>query len=256
VIALLGGLWRRNLIELRRYWFDTFFQFAGVFLLFTLIFWGAEGIGGADVRNGDTLPAIVAGFVVLWLVLGAYFTMSQWMTQEATLGTLEQLALSPFGLLSVLIAEFVASLGYQMLIVTVMLFASEAVTGQSLHLDLITLVPLVALLLVQILGLSLMIGGAAIVFKRVASMANLVQFIFLAAIALPLEGNPWLRVMPASLANHLIRESTVDGRTLTNLGRGDLAGLVVVAAAYLAIGCVVFLRLERVARDRGLIGAH
>ena len=53
--ALLAGLWRRNMIELRRYWFDTFFQFAGVFLLFTLIFWGAKGIGGADIRKGSGL---------------------------------------------------------------------------------------------------------------------------------------------------------------------------------------------------------
>lgn len=256
MIALLGGLWRRNLVELRRYWFDTFFQLAGVFLLFTLIFWGAKGIGGADIRDGDTLPAIVAGFVVLWLVLGAYFTMSQWMTQEATLGTLEQLALSPFGLLNVLIAEFVASLGYQMLLVVVTLFAAQAVTGEWLHLDVVTLLPIVALLLVQILGLGLMVGGAAVVFKRVAAMANLLQFVFLATVSLPIEDNPWLRAMPVSLANHLIRQTTVEGLALAELERGDLLQLVVVAGGYLALGCAVFLRFERAARDRGLIGAH
>lgn len=256
MIALLAGLTRRNLIELRRYWFDTFFQLAGVFLLFTLIFWGAKGIGGADIRNGETLPAIVAGFVVLWLVLAAYFTMSTWMTQEATLGTLEQLALSPFGLLNVLLVEFVATLGYQLFTVVATLLASEAVTGQWLHIDVVTLVPIVLLLLVQIVGLSLVIGGAAIVFKRVASLANLIQFVFLATIALPIEDNPWLRVAPVSLANYLIRQSTVEGRTLTQLDRGDLLQLVAVAAGYLVIGCVVFLRMERIARDQGLIGVH
>ena len=254
--ALLLGLWRRNLIELRRYWFDTFFQLAGIFLLFTLLFWGARGIGGADIRDGDTLPAIVAGFVVLWLVLGAYFTMSQWMTQEATLGTLEQLALSPFGLLNVLLAEFVASLGYQMLMVVVTLFAAQAVTGEWLHLDVVTLLPLVVLLLVQILGLSLMVGGAAIVFKRVASMANLLQFVFLATVSLPIEDNPWLRAMPIALANHLIRQSTVNRRSLSELDGGDLIQLVAVAVLYLVVGSLVFLRLERIARDRGVIGAH
>jgi len=256
VTALLAGLWRRNMIELRRYWFDTFFQLAGVFLLFTLIFWGAKGIGGADIREGETLPSIVAGFVVLWLVLGAYFMMSQWMTQEATLGTLEQIALSPFGLLNVLIAEFVASLGYQMLIVVITLFASETVTGEWLHIDVLTLIPLIALLLVQILGLSLMIGGAAVVFKRVAAMANLVQFMFLANVSLPIATRPWLRVMPVSLASDLIRRSTVEGQGLADLDRGDLLQLVLVAGAYFAVGCVVFVRLERIARDRGLIGVH
>jgi ABC-2 type transport system permease protein len=256
VIALLGGLTRRNLIELRRYGFDTFFQLAGVFMLFTLIFWGAKGIGGADIREGDTLPAIVAGYVVLWLVLGAYFTMSQWMTQEATLGTLEQLALSPFGLLNVLLAEFVASLGYQLLMLVVVLFASEAVTGQWLHIDVLTLLPLVLLLLVQTAGLSLVIGGAAVVFKRVASLANLLQFVFLAMVALPIDEDPWLRVMPIALGSHLVRQSTVEGRSLLDLDRGDLLEFVVVAGAYLAIGCTVFLRMERIARDRGVLGVH
>ena len=256
MIALLTGLSRRNLIELRRYWFDTFFQFAGIFLLFTLIFWGAQGIGGSDIREGDTLPAIVVGFVVLTLVLGAYFTMSQWMTQEATLGTLEQLALSPFGLLTVLLTEYVASLWFQVFIVGVMLLASEIVTGQWLHIDVVTLTPLVALLLVQVLGLSLVVGGAAIVFKKVAAMANLLQFVFLATISLPIEENSWLRFMPVSLANHLIRQSTVRGASLADLDRGDLVQLVLVAGAYLGAGSVVFLRLERIARDRGLIGVH
>jgi ABC-2 type transport system permease protein len=256
MIALLVGLARRNIIELRRYGFDTFFQLAGVFLLFTLIFWGAKGIGGADIREGDTLPAIVSGYVVLWLALGAYFTMSSWTTQEATLGTLEQLALSPFGLLNVLLTEFVASLGYQLLIVAAMLVASEVVTGEWLRIDVVTLVPLMLLLLVQVLGISLVIGGAAVVFKRVVSLVNLAQFVFLATIALPIDENPWLRVMPLALGNSLIRQSTVDGRGLTDLDVGDLVQLVVIALVYFAVGCAVFLRMERMARDRGVIGVH
>ena len=256
MIALLAGLTRRNVIELRRYGFDTFFQLAGIFLLFTLIFWGAKGIGGADIREGDTLPAIVSGYVVLWLVLGAYFTMSQWMTQEAMLGTLEQLALSPFGLLNVLLAEFVASLGYQLFTLVVVLFASEAVTGQWLHIDVLTLLPLILLLLVQIAGLSLMIGGAAVVFKRVASLANLLQFVFLATVSLPIEDNPWLRVMPVALGNFLVRQSTVQERSLSQLHGGDLLQLVAVSVGYLVAGCLMFLRMERVARERGVLGAH
>lgn len=256
MIALLAGLSRRNLIELRRYAFDTTFQFAGIFLLFTLLFWGAREVGGANIREGDTLPSLVVGFAVLTLVLSAYYSMSAWMTQEATLGTLEQIAMSPFGLLNVLLAEFAASSWFQLLIVTVMLVASEVMTGVWLQLDLLTLAPLIALLMVQMLGLSLALGGMAIVFKRVASMLNLVQFVFLAMVSLPIDENPWVRYMPIGLANHLIRKSTVHGVRLADLGGGDLGQLVIVAIAYLAGGVAVFLRMERVARDRGLIGVH
>ncbi|MEY2426125.1 MAG: type transport system permease protein [Actinomycetota bacterium] len=256
MIALLVGLSRRNLIELRRYGFDTFFQFAGIFMLFTLIFWGAKGVGGADIREGDTLPAIVVGFVVLSIVLGSFFTTSQWLTQEATLGTLEQIAISPFGLLRVLIAESVASLWFLALMTGAMLIGAEAVSGQWLHLDIVTLTPLIGLLLVQMVGLSLVVGGASVVFKRVASLANLMQFVFLALVSLPIEDYPAVRYMPIGLANQLIRESTVHNVGLFDFNRRDLLQLVLLASAYFAVGVVVFLRCERVARERGLIGVH
>jgi ABC-2 type transport system permease protein len=256
MIALLIGMARRDLKELRRYGFDTFFQFAGIFMLFTLLFWGAQGVGGADIREGDTLPAIVVGFVVLSIVLGSFFTTSQWLTQEATLGTLEQLAMSPFGLLTVLLVEAVASLWVLALITGVLLVGAQAVSGQWLHIDVVTLAPLVGLLLVQMVGLSLMVGGAAVVFKRVASLANLMQFVFLALVSLPIADYPALRYMPIGLANQLIRESTVREVGLLDMNGGDLLQLVVLAAAYFAVGVAVFLKCERVARERGLIGVH
>jgi ABC-2 type transport system permease protein len=256
VIALLVGLSRRNLIELRRYGFDTLFQFAGIFLLFTLLFWGAKGIGGTDIREGDTLPAMVVGFVVLTIVLGSFFTLSSWLTQEATLGTLEQIAMSPFGLLAVLLAEAVASIWFLAATSGVMLVAAQAVTGEWLHIDVLTLLPLVTLLVVQIVGLSLVVGGASVVFKRVASLANLLQFVFLALVSLPIPEYPAVRYLPIGLANHLIRESTVRGAGLLDLDRGDLLQLVLITGAYFATGATVFLRCERVARARGLIGAH
>ncbi len=256
MIALLIGVSRRNLIELRRYGFDTLFQFAGIFILFTLLFWGAKGIGGADIREGDTLPAIVVGFVVLSLVLGSFFATSQWLTQEATLGTLEQIAMSPFGLLNVLLAEAVASLWFLALVTGVMLIGAEAMSGQWLHIDVLTLAPLIGLLLLQMVGLSLVVGGAAVVFKRVASLANLLQFAFLALVSLPIQDYPAVKFMPIALANDLIRESTVHKVGLLDMNGGDVLALVLLAGGYFALGVVVFLRCERAARDRGLIGAH
>jgi ABC-2 type transport system permease protein len=224
--------------------------------LFSLLFWGAKGVGGADIRQGDTLPAIVVGFFVLSIVLGSFYSTSSWLTQEATLGTLEQIAMSPFGLLTVLLAEALASLWFLALVTGVMLFGAQVVSGQWLNLDVVTLTPLIALLLVQMIGLSLAVGGAAVVFKRVASLANLMQFLFLALVSLPIQDYPAVRYLPIGLANQLIRDSTVRNDTLSDMAGGDLVQLVVIAVAYFAGGVGVFLWCERVARERGLIGVH
>jgi ABC-2 type transport system permease protein len=256
MIALLIGTLKRSLIELRRYAFDTVFQVGSLYILFVLVFFGARSIGGPTVREGETLPSIVVGFVVFFLVIFGYGTLSGWMTTESTLGTLEQIAMSPLGILSVLFAEYVSMIVVQVVLVGSLLLAAEATSGQWLHLDVVTLVPLVVLLLLQVLGISLALAGAALVFKRIASFANIIQFGFLALIATPVSVYPFLRYLPLSLGNELIRQTTVRGTSIAQLPRGDLMLVAMLAVISTLIGVVIFRRAEAVARDRGVIGVY
>ena len=256
MIALFAGMFRRNIIELRRYAFDTFFQIAGIYVLFMLLFYGAENLGGHSVRSGETLSSIVVGFGVFSLVLISYSTISNWMTMEATLGTLEQIAMCPFGMLTVLFAEFVAAIVYEVAIVGALMLAAEGTTGRWLHVDVLALTPVIFFLLVQLLGIGLLLGGTAMVFKRVTSLTNLVQFGLLALIAAPVSRHHWMRLLPVSLAEDLIRKTTVAKVSLSHFGAGNLAILAVTSCVYLAGGVAAFKALERRARARGVIGVH
>ena len=254
--ALFAGLWRRNVIEMRRYSFDTFFQFGGLFLLFSLIFYGARSLGGPAISDGDALPSIVIGFVVLMLVVLSYISLANWVTMQATQGVLEQLAISRFGLLNVLLAEYITSMGVNLLMMSVVLVAAEAISGQWLHIDLLTLAPLAILLTLQVLGVGLALAGAALVFKRILSLTNLIQFAFIALLAAPVARVAWTKLLPVSLPYDLIRRSTVDGASLTDFSLSDLGLAVVTAAFYVIVGVVVFRRSDRAARRRGLIGVY
>ena len=254
--ALLAGVLRRNAIELRRYAFDTFFSLFGIFMLFLLLFAGVKAIGGHDVRTGGTLPAIVVGFFVFSLVLGNYGSIAQWMTNQATQGTLEQLAMSPFGLLRVMAAEYVSGTVFTTGIAIVLLFVAEGLTGEWVKLPLLTVVPLILILLVQVAGVGFALAGTALRHKRVASLANLIQFAFLALVGIQVRDAPWTRLLPVALVNDLIRKATVDGRSLGDLPRGDLAMTVAVAVGWLVAGIAVFMAMERSARERGVIGTY
>lgn len=256
VVALAAGLFRRHLAELRRYAFNTIMEMVGLSMLFLFLFFGAKAVGGAAVRDGDTLPAIVAGYVVFGLVITAYSTLAAWVTQEALLGALERLAMSPLGLLTVLIVEFFAGLAVQLAIITTLLFVVMALSGEWLNLDLITLVPLITFMVLGVLGIGLAMSGLALVFKRVAALANLMQFVFLGLVAAPLGQLPWLKLLPIALPNVLIRRSTVEGVSITAMPAGDLVLVVVTSIAYLFVGMVVFLRTEAVARERGVLGVY
>ena len=93
--AMFIGMLRRNIIELRRYGFDTVMQMLGLALLFVLVFYGAKGLGGRSLQHATTLTALVAGYFVFSLVIVAYSSLSSWVTNESLLGTLEQIG--PFG---------------------------------------------------------------------------------------------------------------------------------------------------------------
>jgi len=254
--ALFAGAARRNLIELRRYAFDTVFSLGGVLLLFLLLFYGARGLGGPNLSNGQTLTSLVAGFITFGVVIQSYSAIAGWMTQEATLGTLEQLAMSPYGLLRVLLAEFVASFGYQLIVVLAMSTVVQAATGRWLHLDLVAIAPVLVVLLLQVLGCGLLLGGLALVFKRVTALVNLMQFGFVALIAAPVHTYAWMKWMPVALASDVLRQITVSRAQLADISAGTWLLLLAVTSICLAAGVVVFRQMEDLARDRGLIGVH
>jgi ABC-2 type transport system permease protein len=256
MLVLLAGLTRRNLTELRRYGFDTATQLISLTLLFTLLFYGVKGIAGPGAGRGHTQSAIVAGYGVFALTIVAYSSLASWVTNEATLGTLEQVAMSPFGLLRVLLLEFVAGLAYQLALLTGMVTLAMALTRRWLHFDAATLVPLLALHLLGVLGIGLALAGAALVFKRVASLMNLMQFVLLALIAAPLDEAPALRFLPITMSSRLLSMSTVDHVRLWHMGAERLAIAVLTSTAMAAIGLAVFRAADRAARARGVLGVH
>ena len=256
VAALAAGLLRRHLAELRRYAFDTVMQVVGLSLLFLFLFYGARALGGQRVEDGDALPALVAGYIVFGLVISAYSSLAAWVSQEALLGALERLAMSPLGLLAVMVTEYIAGFVVQLGVIAVLLFAVMALSGQWLHLDLLTLTPLVAFLVLGVLGIGLAMSGLALVFKRVAAFANLLQFVFLSLIAAPIDQLPWLKFVPIALPNALIRQSTVGGTALTEMAPRDLLIMIVASMVHLTMGALVFVRAEGVARDRGVLGVY
>lgn len=255
-MTLVIGTARRNIIELRRYAFNTFFEIVGIYALFLLLFYGVRGFGGAQVREGDVLPSLVIGYLVFGLVFMSYASLATWVTQEATLGTVEQLAMSPYGLPAVLVAEYATSVIRQAVVVTCIAIAAQATTGQWLHLRPLTIAPLVFLLLLQQLGVALGLAGLALIFKRMVAVTGLVQFAFVALIGAPLSRYEWLRFFPVSLANDLIRQAAVADTPISALPTGSILLLVVLAVTYATIGLLIFARAESIARARGVLGVH
>ncbi len=245
----------RFFIELKRYPFNTLSGLATLYLIFLLLFAGARYAQGLGVNLfGESLEGLVVGFLVWTFAIAAYSDLSWELMREAQQGTLEQLYMCPLGFRFVNLSWIAGSFLTSLLMVGALLGLMMVTTGHFLRLPLGTLLPLLFLTLAPVYGIGFLMAGLALVYKRIQAFFQVLQFVFVALVALPADA-AWGKALPLSLGTRLLGRAMVDGETLFTLPLGDLLALIGTAAFYLLLGIGVFRLFEGIAKDRGLL-AH
>ncbi|MGB4290809.1 MAG: ABC transporter permease [Dethiobacteria bacterium] len=250
------SIFTKTIIEMKRYIFDTISRLITLYIVFALLFFWARAIGWVAFQAGETLEGLVVGYMVWMLAMLAYQDMAWNISMEAKIGTLEQLFLSPAGFtwvnISFLLSRFLLNLAFTGVMLLLMMLTS----GYWLHIDLVSLIPLIVLTISASYGFGFIMGGLALVFKRIQSSFQILQFIFIAFIAAPLSRFPWVKYLPLAMGNHLLRQVMVHGIRLWQLPPADLLTAAIVGAGYFLLGLAVFTRCTGVARNRGLLGQY
>jgi ABC-2 type transport system permease protein len=254
-LTLLATVARRRVIERMRYPVELIMQVAVFYVLFLFLFQGARTFGGAAVSSGDTLSAIVVGYIVFMFTSQSFNTLAGQVQQESTTGTLEQLALSRYGLLRVLVLDFAVQAVLDLALVAIVLLPIMATTGRWLHFELGSVSVVLVLLVTGMLGLGIVLGGLALVLKRMGALQGFAFFLILGLIAAPIDRYPLLKAFPVGHGNFLLRQALVKNVSAFSQP-GELLVLLVVSAAYFVIGILVFRVMEGIAKDRALLGQY
>jgi ABC-2 type transport system permease protein len=255
-LVLYEGWMRRAVIEFRRYLFDSLSGIVMLYGIFVMLFLGAKVFGGGRPGFGDTLEAVIVSFAVWTLTLMALGMLTQELTQEAQLGTLEQLGMSPFGLVNALLARCLTMLTISFGEMVFLLVLMMATTGRWLNLEPLSTLPILAFTTLGVIGLGFVLGGVAIVFKRTQQAMQVTQIAVLGFIAAPVSRVPFMKYLPLTWGSTLLRRVMVDGESIASMPLGDTLFLIGNSVFYLALGIYVFRRFERVARQRGLLGHY
>ena len=253
-LIMMRAFAKQIAIEMSRYAFDTVASLVAMYLLFLVVFFGIRGVGG--LTEGQTLSSIILGFNVWVLLMFAYSSVAAGLVGDAQTGTLEQLAMSPQGLLSTVLVRFWVSFVFIFAQIAILFTLAMVTTGRWLHLDMLSVIPLLLLTGTAILGIGLMMGGLALVFKRVQSVSSLLQFALIALVVAPVDRLPILKIVPVSLGYQLLNGVMVDDVSITAIPAGDLGLLLAGTCIFLFIGIAVFKMMESTARDRGLLGQY
>lgn len=245
---------RKTFILLVRYPVNTISQFGTIVIFFLLLFYGGRAVAPATLA--DSLSGLIVGYLLWTLALTAYSGLSWSITREAQWGTLEQLFMSPLGFGRVMAIKTVVNLLESALWGVATLAIMLLVTGRTLALDPLTVVPVTALAVAPAVGIGFVFGGLAIRFKRIENVFQLLQFVFIGLIAAPVGQYPVLKWLPLAEGSHLLRRAMADGVSITAMDPSDLGVLLVTAVGYLLVGYVVLQYCQRWARREGVMGHY
>ncbi|MFC6836184.1 ABC transporter permease [Halomarina ordinaria] len=245
---------RKSLVLRRRYAFNTVTNLLTVYVFFALVVFGGRTLAPGAVE--DSLSGIVVGFFLLLMASVAYADLSWELIREAQWGTLEQLYMSPLGFGRVVAVKTAVNLLVSFAYGVVLLAAMLVTTDARVTVAPIAVLVLGALTLCSAVGVGFALGGLALVFKRIESVFQLVQFGFVALIALPVESVPLAKLLPLAVGSHLLRQTMSEGTALWALPAVDLALLGLTAVGYAGAGYYVFRLGARRARRSGRLGQY
>jgi len=257
-LAISNETYKRLLI-IWDYRFNVLMQL----VVISLIFVGACFFIGGGQLNPEAIAPLLLGFIVWFYARIVVVAIGADLLGEAQAGTLEQMYMSPIPAELLLLGRMCAIL----LTSTIMVFLTTGMLALVLHIQLSLHwegIPVLFLTLIGLSGFTLILAGAALVFKQVDALADLIQnaMLFLTGALLPIDHFPsWLatiaHTLPITQGIIVLRNVELNNQSLMAAWmNGSIPWLALHSAVYLSIGWLVFKWCERIAKRRGTLGQY
>ena len=241
---------KRQIIEMKRYWFQTLLSMLFLNALFLAMFFGFKSF--SKTTEAESLVSMIVGYALWILISTAYSTIARDIATEDDTGTIEQVYISSPNFTNLLLIR--VCVGSMIGIFTTMLTIlwTMAVTGIWFTVPVIIL-PILVITLPSAIGIGFIIGGFGLYFKRIMPLTAAVNFSLIGAISLPAE-TIFSTLAPISRGATLVFD-LVHGRIANPLWMEILA-ICTNSGIYFLLGLAVFKGFENLAVKHGLLGQH
>lgn len=258
LLAIFNETYKRILIM-----WDYKFNVLTQLITIGLIFIGATYFIGGGQFNPQQVTSIFLGYIVWFYARIVIMNTSADLIGEAEAGTLEQMYMTPARTELLVLGRMLATLISTTIMVLLTALALILILGirfpvrwEGMFVLLLTLVGL--------LGFTLILGGAALVFKQVDALADLMQnaLLFLTGSLLPVSHFPnWLafiaKTLPITQGIIVLRNVELNGQSLSSTwANGSLIWLIVHSSLYLIAGWIIFKWCERIAKKQGSLSQY
>ena len=262
----------RSFIITRRYWFRTMTGLViGYGMLMVLIAGFTYSQQSVTEQLGRTVQDptnFVLGFIIGMFAFGVVGMFTQGLQGMASTGVLEQLCMSPHGLVTNFLARSVVAAFSTVLSSGLMLWLVTFTLGGELYFEPIQALILLALTFTNLLGFGFMMGGLVLVFKQVGQVAILIRMsLFALAIFAKEElfeqGGLFaalLHLLPITDAAVLLKALLIEGHGVINLEsifvHPSFKFLILNCVIWTLIGITCFRVMEDWSRSRGTLGSY
>ncbi|WP_145973573.1 MULTISPECIES: ABC transporter permease [unclassified Natrinema] len=251
----------KQLLLLVRYRVNFIIQTVSMYLFFAVIFFGGKAVarnigGGAVGALSSTFDGLIVGWFLWTMAQSAYSGLQGEITSESMRGTLEHLYLSPYGFGSVMCLKIIVNVLLSFFWGAVMLVSMMVTTQIWLTVDLLTILPIIIFSLMSVIGIGFGIAGLALIYKKVGSISNLMQFGLVGLIAAPVTGISLLRFLPLAQGSAMLQMAMQEGVALWDYSLRNIALLVGTGIFYFVLGYLLFIYCATIARKRGVMGHY
>jgi len=265
----------RNWIVMRRYWLRTLVGMVLGYGMLMVLIAGFYSEDGSDIAKGlagedaESATNFVLGFIIGMFAFGIVGMYTQGLQSMASTGVLEQLCMSPHGLITNFLARTIVGSVTTILTSAVLVYAVAQSVGGVLHFYPLETVVLLTFTFFNLLGFGLMVGGLVLIFKQVGQIALIVRMVLfgLAIFAkeeLVADGGPLavlLHLLPITdgaicLKYTLIQGQMTDGAFSSVFVHPSFFWLIVSCVIWNAIGISTFKSMENYSRLKGTLGTY
>jgi len=256
----------REFITLKRYFLEAASGLVMVYILFLGFFFSSRGFSGQalDPASSTDLAHRAVGFILWLFALNSVGHFSNAIRDESNIGVMEQIALSPSGLVVDMWGRAIGKTLVDCTMIGLVLYTIVATTHISLSFPPLSMGIVFILTLLGLYGMAFFFGGLTLIYKRLGNITIVVRFAFLilTGAITPIDNFPlWLQIisktLPMTQGLKILRLFMIENKPFVYiLQSGDLFILIINSACYIILGLISFHVFENIARDKGLLGVY
>lgn len=185
---------------------------------------------------------------IFYITMNAFSYTGNIIINESKLGTIENLIVSPYDLITIIITRLLINFIKTLIIIAIIFISLTYFSDISIQLNILTCIGVIFLGVFSLYGLGIIIASISLFSKEIQLLSSVVKII---VVYLILKMDSANILIPFSHAKILIENLLVNNGSINEFSIIFLCNFVLNSIIYFMLGLIIFNKIERLALKNG-----